>query len=66
MEARSNVRWRLNFAYDAFACGRRFCLLNIVDDMTREFLVALPDTSISSRRVARELIAIIDCAVGLG
>lgn len=30
-------------------------MLNIVDDVTREFLAAIPDTSISGRRVAREL-----------
>ncbi|MGX1098191.1 hypothetical protein ACSSVZ_002216 [Amorphus sp. MBR-141] len=30
-------------------------MLNIVDDVTRECLAAIPDTSISGRRVAREL-----------
>jgi hypothetical protein len=29
--------------------------LNIVDDVTRECLAAIPDTSISGRRVTREL-----------
>ena len=42
------------------ACGRRFRILNIVDDVTRECLAAIPDTSISGRRVARELTALIE------
>ncbi|SPH24412.1 hypothetical protein DEA8626_03464 [Defluviimonas aquaemixtae] len=29
--------------------------MNVVDDVTREYLAAILDTSISSRRVAREL-----------
>ncbi len=35
-------------------------MLNVVDDVTRECLAAIPDTSISGRRVARELTALID------
>jgi transposase InsO family protein len=38
-----------------FARGRRFRILNIVDDVTRECLAAIPDTSISGKRAAREL-----------
>jgi hypothetical protein len=34
-------------------------VLNIVDDVTRECLAAIPDTSISGRRVARELTDLI-------
>jgi putative transposase len=45
--------------WDQFACGRRFRVLNIVDDVTRECLAAIPDTSISGRRVARELTDLI-------
>ena len=37
------------------ACGRRFRVLNIVDDVTRECLQVVPDTSISGRRAVREL-----------
>lgn len=55
VEARRNARWSLDFVHDQFACGRRFRVLNIVDDVTRECLAAIPDTSISGRRVAREL-----------
>jgi transposase InsO family protein len=59
IEARANARWSLDFVHDQFACGRRFRILNIVDDVTRECLAAVPDTSISGMRVARELNAVI-------
>jgi transposase InsO family protein len=55
VEAKPNARWSLDFIYDQLACGRRFRILNIVDDVTRECLAAIPDTSISGRRVVREL-----------
>src|SRR5882757_2983055 len=60
VEAVPNARWSLDFVHDQFACGRRFRILNIVDDVTRECLAAIPDTSISGRRVARELTALIE------
>jgi putative transposase len=59
VEARVNARWSLDFVHDQFALGRRFRILNIVDDVTRECLAAIPDTSISGRRVARELTVLI-------
>jgi transposase InsO family protein len=59
VEAKVNARWSLDFVHDQFACGRRFRILNIVDDVTRECLAAVPDTSISGRRVARELDTVI-------
>ena len=60
VEAKANARWSLDFVHDQFAFGRRFRILNIVDDVTRECLAAIPDTSISGRRVARELTALIE------
>lgn len=60
VEARPNARWSLDFVHDQFACGRRFRILNVVDDVTRECLAAIPDTSISGRRVARELTTLIE------
>lgn len=60
VEAQPNARWSLDFVHDQFDCGRRFRVLNIVDDVTRECLAAIPDTSISGRRVARELTALIE------
>src|ERR1700760_1217308 len=59
LEARPNARWSLDFVYDQFANGRRFRVLNVVDDVTKECLGAIPDTSISGRRVARELTTIV-------
>ena len=59
VEAKPNARWSLDFVHDQFANGRRFRVLNIVDDVTKECLGAIPDTSISGRRVARELTAIV-------
>jgi putative transposase len=59
VEAKINARWSLDFVHDQFAFGRRFRILNIVDDVTRECLAAIPDTSISGKRVARELTALI-------
>ena len=59
VEAKPNARWSLDFVHDQFACGRRFRVLNVVDDATRECLAAIPDTSISGRRVARELTDLI-------
>jgi transposase InsO family protein len=42
IEARANARWSLDFVHDQFACGRRFRVLNVVDDVTRECLAAIP------------------------
>jgi len=59
IETTVNARWSLDFVHDQFAFGRRFRILNVVDDVTRECLAAIPDTSISGRRVARELTALV-------
>jgi putative transposase len=59
VEAKANARWSLDFVHDQFANGRRFRILNIVDDVTRECLAAIPDTSLSGKRVARELTTVI-------
>jgi putative transposase len=54
-----NQRWSLDFASDTLTDGRRFRILAVVDDFTRENLCLVPDTSLSGARVARELDAII-------
>ena len=59
VESKPNARWSVDFVHDQLACGRRLRILNIVDDVTRECLAAIPETSISGRRVARELTALI-------
>ena len=53
--ARPNERWSLDFVHDQLVGGRRFRVLNVMDDITRECLAAVVDTSISGKRVAREL-----------
>ena len=50
-----NDRWSLDFVSDQFTDGRRFRILAIVDDCTRECLTLVADTSLSGCRVAREL-----------
>jgi len=59
VEARVNARCSLDFVHDQLASGRRFRILNVVDDVTRECLAAIADTSISGRRVARDLTMLI-------
>ena len=54
-----NQRWSLDFVADALSWGRRFRILCIVDDFTREALALVVDTSIGGRRMARELDALI-------
>ena len=54
-----NQRWSLDFLSDAFADGRRFRILAIVDDFTRECLALVPDTSLPGLRVVRELDVLI-------
>jgi putative transposase len=54
-----NQRWSVDFVHDQMTKDRRFRILNIVDDVTRECLRAVLDTSISGKRVVRELIDLI-------
>ena len=53
-------RWSLDFVSDALANGRRFRVLAVVDDFTRECLALVVDTSLSGMRVARELDTIVE------
>ena len=54
-----NIRWSLDFVSDALTDGRRFRVLAVVDDYSRECLALLADTSLSEHRVVRELDAVI-------
>jgi putative transposase len=54
-----NQRWSLDFLSDAFADGRRFRILTIVDDFTRECLALVPNTSLPGLRVVHELDTLI-------
>lgn len=59
-DTRPNVRWSVDFVHDQLASGRRFRILNVIDDVTKECLAAIPDTSISGRRVVRELARVME------
>lgn len=50
-----NQRWSLDFISDSLADGRRFRILVVVDDFTRECLALVVDSSLTGSRVAREL-----------
>jgi putative transposase len=55
----ANQRWSLDFLSDQLSDSRRFRILAVVDDFTRECLTLVADTSLSGMRVARELDLII-------
>lgn len=57
--SRVNERWSLDFVSDSFMDGRRFRMLCVVDDLSRECLALVSDTSIGGHRLARELNQII-------
>ena len=50
-----NQRWSLDFLSDTLTDSRRFRILAVVDDFTRECLCLVADTSLSGVRVVREL-----------
>ena len=54
-----NQRWSLDFVSDTLTDSRRFRILAVVDDFTRECLALVADTSLSGVRVGRELDAVI-------
>jgi putative transposase len=56
---RPNACWSLDFVHDQMTDGRRFRILAVVDECTRECLALVPDSSISGVRVARELDRIV-------
>ena len=42
VEARPNARWSVDFVHDQLSNGRRFRILNVIDDVTKECLAAVP------------------------
>jgi putative transposase len=56
----ANQRWSLDFMSDALACSRKFRILTVVDDFSRECLALVIDNSLSGLRVARELDRIVE------
>lgn len=54
-----NQVWSLDFLSDALSDGRRFRILGIMDQCSRECLTLVADTSIGGARVVRELDALV-------
>jgi putative transposase len=50
-----NYSWSMDFMSDSLVTGRKFRVLNIIDDFNRESLAIEVDTSLSSERVIRVL-----------
>ena len=60
LPSRINQRWSLDFVSDTLSDGRRFRILCVVDDYSRECLAAVVDTSLGGVRVVRELERLVD------
>jgi putative transposase len=54
-----NQVWSLDFVSDALSDGRRFRILGVLDQCSRECLTLAADTSIGGARVVRELDALV-------
>jgi putative transposase len=50
-----NHRWSMDFVHDSTAHGRRFRILTVIDEGTRECLACEVDTSLGGQRVIRTL-----------
>lgn len=50
---RPKERWSMDFVQDRLQSGRRFRILTIVDDYTREWKATVVDTSIGGVRMVR-------------
>jgi transposase InsO family protein len=50
----------INLVHAQFAYGRRFCIVNVVDDVTKDTSAPLPTHRSGGRRVARELSTIFE------
>ena len=61
MPLKPNERWSMDFVSDQLSDGRRFRILNVVDDHSRECLIQYADTSISGETVSR-LLNLLDLA----
>jgi putative transposase len=58
--SRLNQRWSMDFVSDQLSSGRRFRVLNVVDDYSREVVGQLVSVSISGQQVARFLTQLIE------
>lgn len=55
-----NQMWSIDFMSDSLADGRKFRLLNIIDDFNRESLAIEADTSLPTLRVIRTLNRLVE------
>ena len=60
VEARANAEWSMDFMSDTLYQGRRFRILNILDEGVREVLDIVVDTSIPGGRVVRTLDRLVE------
>ena len=56
----ANIRWSMDFVSDQLANGRRFRVLNVIDDYSREVIGQLTAFSISGHQVSRFLNQLIE------
>jgi putative transposase len=55
-----NITWSMDFVHDGLISGKAFRSFNVLDDFNREALNITIDTSLTSKRVIRELNTLID------
>lgn len=55
-----NITWSMDFMQDSLINGKTFRTFNVIDDHNREALMITIDTSLSSRRITRELDRLIE------
>ncbi|MDA8962007.1 IS3 family transposase [Congregibacter sp.] len=53
VEPTVNHQWALDFMHDTLYCGKRFRVLNVIDEATRECLAIEVDTSLPAQRLVR-------------
>lgn len=56
----ANITWSMDFMQDTLVNGVKFRTFNVIDDFNREALTITIDTSISAKRVIRELEKLIE------
>jgi putative transposase len=59
LPAAVNQRWSVDFVSDCLVDGRRFRILCVMNDFSRQCLALIADTSLSGQRVARELDTVV-------
>jgi putative transposase len=55
-----NLTWSMDFVHDGLLQGKSFRAFNVIDDFNREILNITIDTSLTSKRVIRELNKVVE------